>query len=502
MISKSIFVWLCLATSISFAQEVTRTTKLVNTSANTITLQPPSSLANYSLTLPGAVSGTGSMFYTNNGTGALSWLAAGSTNNILQIIGGIPSWQDPITALQPNFVRYNALGPQNTATTTGGNFLFNVEYGTTNAAAAAGARINSLTTLANSSATGLTLNATATGTGTANGLNVNVSGGATQIAGTFIGGGVGIGTTTPGTSKLFVKETFTPSGTIDKICNYTELTVAPTAAYTASTFIGLRSQVIMSNTFPVSGESFAIDGGHVLGPAATVDVGDAVTGVRGFIANSNTTHSYSKAFSVVGHVQTVGPITTASSLETSYLSLAATANTNLYRGLHIAGPSVGVGNLSNLFGIDIDELAVGSVSNTAFRYNSPSSPVTITGTGKLGIGLNATAPTNSLDVDGAIDVRPPTNINIGGATNVTVGNRSYLRLNPTATANIGLTAGQTTGQFLIVEVISNGANVLTFLDAGAQNLNLQGNFAVPATGGVLTVIWNGTIWIEISRATL
>lgn len=501
MISKSIFVWLCLFTSISFAQEVTRTTKLVNSSSNSITLQPPSSVTNYSLTLPGAVSATGSMFYTNNGTGALSWLAAGSTNNILQIIGGIPSWQDPITALQGNFVRYNALGPQNTATTTGGNFLFNVEYGTTNAAAAAGARINSTTTLTNGSATGLTLSSTANGNGTANGLNVNVSGGKTNVAGTFMGGGVGIGTTIPGTSQLYVKELFTPNGTIDKICNYTELTVAPTAAYTGSTFIGMRSQVIMSNTFPVSGESYAMDGGHVLGPAATVDVGDAVTGVRGFIANSNTTRGFSKAYGVVGHVQTVGPITSCSSFETGYLSLATTANTNLYRGLHIAGPSITVGNLSNLFGIDIDELAVGSVTNTAFRYNSSTSPVTITGTGRLGIGLNATTPSNSLDVDGAIDVRPPTNITVAAAANITVGNRSYIRLNPTATVNVGLTAGQTTGQILIVEIISNGANTLTFLDAGAQNLNLQGNFAVPATGGTLTLIWNGTIWMELSRAT-
>ncbi len=712
----------------AFGQSVMRSNRLVNAAGNTLTLLPPTSLSNYSITLPGAVSTTGSMFYTSNGTGTLTWLAPGSTNNFLQMIGGIPTWQDPVTALQGDFVRYNLVGPQSLATTTGGNFLFNVEYGTTNAAPAAGARINSVTTAANSNATGLTLNATATGTGLATGLAVNVSGGTSPLAATFIGGGIGIGTSALGFSNVRTLEVFSPSVAGDHISNWQTLNFSPSVAELNRTIITQRSELLLNNTQPISGEVYAIDGGVTLQPAATTGTIATTTGVRGFAQNLNTTQTMGRAVGVQGHIQSAGPMTTASSFEASFISLGPLADLNEYKGLHVSFPSLGAGNITNFYAIDIDNQIFASGINAAFRYNSTSSPfiitgagnvgigsltpssqfdvtgrtvtannllpdgnwtpwiaqktvqvvnpaastaanyhttmaydstavignadmssavtigrlarvktlntttlneirviqanvqndgtgtlssgsafsanglntaggtfsimngfdaylqnsaggtlsvarglhirssiggtagisnfvgvqidpvfqtgggsgkytnvtginiddiastiitgtrrvlfyngligngndpVAISGNGRLGIGTNAvSAPATSIDVDGGLTVRPPTTINVGAAGNITVGNRSYIRVTPTATVNVGLTAGSATGQILIVEVVPNGANALTFLDNAAQNENLQGNFTPPvATGGLLQLIWNGTLWMEISRTT-
>lgn len=64
-----------------------------NGTGNTITLAAPSAgVTNYTLTFPPTVGGTGSTLYSNNATGAMSWLAAGSNGQVLTLAGGIPSW--------------------------------------------------------------------------------------------------------------------------------------------------------------------------------------------------------------------------------------------------------------------------------------------------------------------------------------------------------------------------------------------------------------------------
>ncbi|MBL7988348.1 MAG: hypothetical protein JNJ94_09830, partial [Chlorobi bacterium] len=149
-----------------------------NGSFNTITLQAPSNVSlsgDYSLTLP-PNTGTADYLLRTDGAGILTWV-------------------DPGTLLTGSYVRYNVASAQTTAGS--GSRLFDVAYsGLGSGVAALGARI-AAESGANANAGGLSIRATANGTGTSTGLSVEASGGATNYAGLFTSGKVGIGTATP-----------------------------------------------------------------------------------------------------------------------------------------------------------------------------------------------------------------------------------------------------------------------------------------------------------------
>ncbi|MDO7877813.1 hypothetical protein Q5H93_23960 [Hymenobacter sp. ASUV-10] len=140
------------------------------------------------------------------------------------------------------------------------------------------------------------------------------------------------------------------------------------------------------------------------------------------------------------------------------------------------------------------------VSSGAAQNAVGTSLLNVRANGYVGIGTNA--PGTSLDVDGALALRPA-NAAIAITADdqaVPVGNRSYLRLASNSTTGtsrtIVLGAGAQPGQLLYLE----GANTLNnaqceLLDTG--NANLPANRTI-TYADVLTLLWNGTQWLEVS----
>jgi hypothetical protein len=121
-------------------------------------------------------------------------------------------------------------------------------------------------------------------------------------------------------------------------------------------------------------------------------------------------------------------------------------------------------------------------------------------TGNVGIG-NIT-PGTTLDVDGGFTIRPGAVTVNANNFSVTVGNESYIVLDPSGANRTGLVLadGAQTGQILILRIVSGAGNSITLPDnAATNNTNLTGNWVGNAED-TLMVIWTGTDWIEVSRS--
>lgn len=295
--------------------------------------------------------------------------------------GGSLTWENPATLNSGNFVQYNVPTPQSTAAAS--NRLFDVRYGGLAAGAdAIGARIVSASGT-NANATGLTLTSTANGTGTSTGLVVQATGGTANYAALFNSGNVGINVATP-SSRLTIAEGI---GTANRDTAMVAMfhNFSPTANPAPN--VSVNSQVIrltMNNTAAqTSGLISAADFGAALGPSATASAAN-LTGLRGFANNANTTQTLTQAVGVSGHIQNNGPMTNGISFLANSQVLAGTM-TN-YFGLKVQGPGMSGGTIQNAYGIRIDTMTAGTVSNTAFHYNHPTFPTVITGPGKMGVG--------------------------------------------------------------------------------------------------------------------
>ncbi len=125
----------------------------------------------------------------------------------------------------------------------------------------------------------------------------------------------------------------------------------------------------------------------------------------------------------------------------------------------------------------------------------------ITSGGFTAIGTNS--PNTQLDVDGAISTRPSTST-ITATSTVTVGNRSYVRLTHDANAGtytITLSNGLQDGQVLIIQVegvLASPSRLLQF--STSANLKLSGTFAPNTNHSTLSLIWDGTEWVETARS--
>ncbi|MFN8361135.1 MAG: hypothetical protein U0264_14570 [Candidatus Kapaibacterium sp.] len=115
------------------------------------------------------------------------------------------------------------------------------------------------------------------------------------------------------------------------------------------------------------------------------------------------------------------------------------------------------------------------------------------------VGVGTATPAVQLDVNGGIAARPSTQT-ITTNTAITVGNRTYIRLTNTTGTNwtITLSNGLQDGQLLILQFNYTGAGMLLLNDSG--NLNLSGNFQPAFTQSSITLIWDGTSWVETARS--
>lgn len=115
---------------------------------------------------------------------------------------------------------------------------------------------------------------------------------------------------------------------------------------------------------------------------------------------------------------------------------------------------------------------------------------------KGAVGINTNAPSTSLDVDGGLTIRAAGVVDLAASANVTVANRSYIRLSNGTASSIILTNGLQIGQVLIIENTDAGSATL----ADAANVNVAGaSVTFDSADDTVSLIWNGTKWIETSR---
>lgn len=119
------------------------------------------------------------------------------------------------------------------------------------------------------------------------------------------------------------------------------------------------------------------------------------------------------------------------------------------------------------------------------------------------VGFGKNAPLTSVDVNGAIAVAPAAATMVSGSGMVTVGNRSYLKVNSSvapAAAILTFSNGIADGQILIVRMMAAGTNGARFTTMA--NLVLKNGLFNMRNNDVLNLIWDATsaAWIETSRS--
>lgn len=118
--------------------------------------------------------------------------------------------------------------------------------------------------------------------------------------------------------------------------------------------------------------------------------------------------------------------------------------------------------------------------------------------GKVGIGT--TSPGTSLEVNGGFTLSP-LKVQLADGDTLSPGNASYIRMHATSDITLGaIGPGAKIGQLLILENVDV---------AGNGKIKIQDNTGIQLSSGdfdmnlryTLTLIWNGTDWLETSNST-
>jgi hypothetical protein len=119
------------------------------------------------------------------------------------------------------------------------------------------------------------------------------------------------------------------------------------------------------------------------------------------------------------------------------------------------------------------------------------------------VGIGTYNPNMSLAVNGGIAATSET-INISGlAVTVNAGNRSYIRINNSSnlTTVVTMADGLNDGQILLILAQSTGGGGIQFIDAAANNTQLNSNYLM-GIDDTLTLVWDAILskWIETHRS--
>lgn len=126
------------------------------------------------------------------------------------------------------------------------------------------------------------------------------------------------------------------------------------------------------------------------------------------------------------------------------------------------------------------------------------------GGGSGHVGVNESFPLTSLQLNGAMSINP-VNITLSSTNySITVGNTSYMIITKaTSDATFALISnGIARGQVLFIESAqANGSSGFNFFSGTSNNTRLSSNPLTLKGLDTLTLIWNGTYWLELSHSS-
>jgi hypothetical protein len=198
--------------------------------------------------------------------------------------------------------------------------------------------------------------------------------------------------------------------------------------------------------------------------------------------------------------------------ETSFIETAGTLNQNVY-GAHVTASASNAGT-SNLYGIYVDMVQMdGNYGDNDYGvyiaggsdwaiYSTSSADSSLNG--DLRIGSN-TAPTVALDVtgdtnlDGKVSLTTEAELTIsGGVITATQSNHDVDTQNDDAADDLDTINGGTAGMILVLTAENNGRTV-TVKD-GTGNIQCGGDRALDNTEDTMTLIYDGSEWLELAFA--
>ncbi|MBL0013922.1 MAG: hypothetical protein IPP30_09380 [Flavobacterium sp.] len=174
-------------------------------------------------------------------------------------------------------------------------------------------------------------------------------------------------------------------------------------------------------------------------------------------------------------------------------------------GARVGGSnSVAIGFGATVSAASSNSIAIGSGATVTSANSMVLGDI---GANAVKVGIGMTAPLTTLDMLGALSLRDDgTNVVLTVDNQlITVGNRGYIRLSSdeavfAANRDITLSDGLVRGQLLIIENADAGTDLFEVQDdAVNRNTNTSGNRTM-GKGDMITLIWTGTFWSEISFA--